>query len=218
MTLIVFVRLCTHSWGFRLDWKIGAIDGYSAAGKTTLATQLAREVPGVEVVSLDDFFLPSERRRASVFAKNYDLDRLQIQVLEPLLAGQEAKYQPFDWANMVPSRGFVRIPRFAKVIIEGTYSLDLSLRHCYDFSIWIDTPESVRVTRKLDRGLTYEEATLDKSIEELTYATALEPKAFANLVLKGASSFPSSRDIMDQIAECLATPDPYTQTKAQNGI
>jgi uridine kinase len=208
LLLFVFVKVLGK---LLLDWKICAIDGYSASGKTTLANQLALDLKGVEVVSMDDFFLPGERRRASVYAKNFDLDRLQMQVLEPLLAGKEVKYQPFDWANMVPSRNFIRIPRLSKVIIEGTYSLDLKLRHCYDFGIWVDTPESVRVTRKLDRGMSYEEATFDKSVEELTYTTALDPKSSATLVVRGASRFPSTSELLAELAERLEQPAQYTQ-------
>lgn len=199
------------------NWRICAIDGYSASGKTTLANQLAGDIPGTEVVSLDDFFLPGGRRRPSVYARNYDLDRLQMQVLEPLLAGKEVKYQPFDWANMVPSRQYLRIPRFSKVIIEGTYSLDLKLRHCYDFSIWVDTPESVRMTRKMDRGLSHQEASLDEAIEELTYTSAIEPKSHATLTLKGAASFASTKEILDQVSQKLNS-DLYTQSPSRQWI
>lgn len=182
-----------------LDWKIAAIDGFAAAGKSTLASQFARDIPGVEVVSLDDFFLAGEQRRTSVYAKNFDLERLQMQVLEPLLAGREVRYQPFDWANMVPSRAFIRIPRHSKVIIDGTYSMDLKLRHCYDFTIWVETQESVRIKRKMDRGLSHQEAAVLEGVEELTYSSAMEPKSYASLVLKGAAAFPPTSEILAQL-------------------
>lgn len=199
-------------------WSICAIDGYSASGKTTLANQIAGDLPGVVVVALDDFFLPGPKRRTSVYAKNYDLDRLQIQVLEPLMAGKDVKYQPFDWANMAPSKELIQIPRSSQVIIDGTYSLDLSLRHCYDFSIWVDTPESVRLTRKMDRGLSHQEAVILEGGEELTYTTALEPRNYASLQLKGAAPFPATEEIFSLLAQRLERPDLYTQRRFQWGI
>jgi uridine kinase len=199
------------------NWRVCAIDGYAAAGKTTLANQLARDFKDLFIVSLDDFFLPGERRRASVYAKNFDLDRLQMQVLEPLLAGSDIRYQPFDWANMVPSREFIRIPKDSRVIIDGTYSLDLKLRHSYDFGIWVDTPDSVRMTRKMDRGLSHQEASMHEGIEELTYTTALEPRSYASLVLKGAAAFPPTAEIFDQLAKKLGS-DLYTQNPSSQGI
>jgi uridine kinase len=182
-----------------VDWKILAIDGLSAAGKSTLARQFQRDLPELAVVSLDDFFLPAGRRRASVYARHYDLDRLQMQVLEPFLAGTDVCYQPFDWAKMENSEDLVRIPKTSKLVIEGTYSLDIQLRHWYDFSIWVDTPDSVRVTRHLDRGMSYEEAVEQDGLEELTYTAAFEPKEYATLVLMGATAFPSTTDILQRV-------------------
>jgi uridine kinase len=200
------------------NWKICAIDGFTASGKTTLANQLAKDTPGTEVISMDDFFLPGQRRRASVYAKNYDLDRLQMQVLEPLVASKEVRYQPFDWANMVPSREYLRIPRDSKVVVDGTYSLDMRLRHYYDIAIWIETPESVRMTRKMDRGLSHQEAAVEEGIEELTYTTAIEPKAYAHLILRGAAPFPETAEIFSQLRSKLEPNSPYTQNHPRQGI
>ncbi len=106
---------------------IVAIDGMAASGKTTLARRLACELPGCAVVSMDDFFLPPERRtreeRDRLLA-NADVERFDAEVLLPLSKGQEAVYRPFvchpEPAFLPP----VRIPADAPcVIIEGAYCL-----------------------------------------------------------------------------------------------
>jgi len=106
---------------------IAAIDGTAASGKTTLARQLARELPSSAVVSMDDFFLPPERRtreeRDRLLA-NADVERFLAEVLLPLSKGREAVYRPFvchpEPAYLPP----VRIPADAPcVIVEGAYCL-----------------------------------------------------------------------------------------------
>jgi uridine kinase len=185
-----------------LTWKLCAIDGFGSAGKTTLARQLALDIPGSVVISLDEFFLPLENRRPSVYAKNYDLERLLIQVIEPVRSGSEIKYQRFDWGTGALGRDFIRIPRDSKVIIEGSYSLDIKLRDAYDFSIWVDTPESIRFTRVMDQGVSVDRAS-SYNLEELTYASVIDPKLDATLIISGASRFPATSHILGQIQSKL---------------
>lgn len=106
---------------------IVAIDGMAASGKTTLARRLSRDLPGCAVVSMDDFFLPPERRtreeRDRLLA-NADVERFDAEVLLPLSRGLEAVYRPFvchpEPAFLPP----VRIPADAPcVIVEGAYGL-----------------------------------------------------------------------------------------------
>ena len=185
-----------------MTWKLCAIDGFGSAGKSTLAKQLSLDIPGSVVISLDEFFLPFENRRASVYAKNYDLERLLIQVIEPSRSGSEIKYQRFDWSRGSLGRDFIRIPRESKVIIEGSYSLDIKLRDAYDFSIWVDTPESIRFTRVMDQGISVDRAS-SYNLEELTYASVIDPKLDATLVISGASKFPATSQILGQIQSKL---------------
>lgn len=185
-----------------MDWKICAIDGFGSSGKSTLAQQIANDIPGTRVISLDEFFLPLENRRTSVYARNYDLERLLIQVIEPLLSNKEVRYQQFDWSSGRLSRGFVRVPRDSSLIIEGSYSLDIKLRHAYDFAIWVDTPDSIRFTRAMDQGIPVDRAS-SYNREELTYAAVIDPKIDATLTLSGASRFPETHSIMAEIEQRL---------------
>lgn len=171
-----------------MGWKICAIDGLAKAGKSTLANQLIRDLPNTHLVQLDDFFLPRGERR-SLIARNYDLARLTGQVFEPLLSGRSAKYQRFDWAKGQVSGPTVEIPPQAKVIVEGTFSLDVNLRYAYDASIFIDTPDLVRLERLGESGVTA------LSEEERLYLYAMDPKGFASTVLSGVKPFPESREL-----------------------
>lgn len=99
------------------------IDGDCAAGKTTLAAQLAA-LTGCTVFHMDDFFLPPAMRtpeRLSEAGGNIDYDRFLSQVLKPLLAGGPFTYGAYScqygttrYQSVTPQRA---------VVIEGSYAL-----------------------------------------------------------------------------------------------
>lgn len=171
-----------------MSWKICAIDGLAKAGKSTLANQLLTDLPGTHLVQLDDFFLSRGERR-SLIARNYDLARLTGQVFEPLLSGRVAKYQRFDWAKGQVSGPMVEIPANARVIVEGTYALDVNLRYAYDTSIFVDTPDPVRLERLGDS------VSLALTEEERLYLYSMDPKGHAAILLSGNEPFPDSWEI-----------------------
>ena len=82
---------------------IVALDGPSAAGKSTLATLLAEEFGGALVQS-DDFYSAEisdagwdARTPAARAADAIDWRRLRVEVLEPLLAARSARWHAFDF-------------------------------------------------------------------------------------------------------------------------
>ena len=90
-----------------------ALDGRCAAGKTTIAAQMARQY-GWGVVHLDDFFLQPIQRTPQRMAEpggNLDRERLIAEVLEPLRAGQQGSYRLFDCRTMALVPALYRCPR-----------------------------------------------------------------------------------------------------------
>ena len=101
-----------------------ALDGRCAAGKTTIAAQMARQY-GWGVVHLDDFFLQPVQRTPQRMAEpggNLDRERLIAEVLEPLRAGQQGSYRLFDCRTMALAPGCVPLPETPIVLLEGSYS------------------------------------------------------------------------------------------------
>jgi hypothetical protein len=75
-----------------------AIDGRSAAGKTTLALELGHRI-GAPVIHLDHFFLRPEQRtkeRLDEPGGNVDYERFIEEVLAPIRRGDSFSYRPFD--------------------------------------------------------------------------------------------------------------------------
>jgi uridine kinase len=182
-----------------VHWKACAIDGPGGGGKSTLAAQLAADLD-TSVISMDAFLLPESKHRVSAIAKNYDLDRFYEEVTEPILDHRDINYRVMDQATGTLSAQKVNIPAGHKVIIEGVYSLELSFRDSYDFTIFVDAPKDALMARafSLEIGA---KSWLDKWLEgEETYFVAQHPKLAATLVLDGPKPFPATAEIMNYLS------------------
>ena len=130
-----------------------AIDGMSAAGKTTAAALLSRYW-GAPVVHMDDFFLPAHLRTEERLAHpggNVHYERFAAEVL-PMLRRKEAFfYRRFRCSTMTYD-GKVLIPPAPIVIVEGAYALHpIFGDHADVTAFFAVTPETQR-QRILARG------------------------------------------------------------------
>lgn len=179
-----------------------ALDGASGAGKSTLAGLLAARNAHIVVVPLDDFFAadipdgawatrsPAERLQ-DVFA----WARVRAEALEPLRAGQAARWHPFDFGAGLQADGtyrmsdtlLVREPA-AVVLLEGAYSASTPLADLVDFSVLVAVPMAERRRRLAARE---EEAFLAPwharwdPVEALYFGEVRPPASF-DLVIGGA--------------------------------
>ncbi len=142
-----------------------AIDGVGGAGKTSLAISIQKGVAQTAILQLDDFYAPTLRAP--------DLLRLKEQVVLPLHAGQEARYQVYEWKTQSMSDWRVLEPA-GVFIFEGVYALDRQLRDYYDLKIWIDCPPEVGFSRGVARDLARDG--VDNSEQWRTFWMPLEEK------------------------------------------
>ena len=115
-----------------------AIDGRCGSGKTTLSALMER-VFDCNVFHMDDFYLPKDRRAEnwmSIPGGNMDLERFRREVLEPVFAGEEVLYRPFDCGSGKLARGIPVAPK-ALTVIEGSYSHHPELQANYDRNIFL---------------------------------------------------------------------------------
>jgi uridine kinase len=173
------------------DVLIVGIDGRGGSGKSTLARSLGRLIEGSVVIEFDDFYRPSAARLASDdpdIGGNFEWRRLRDQVLIPLSQNKEARYQRYDWDTDSMAEWHTVSPQ-GVVVIEGNYSVRDELRDFYDFRIWVQAPDEMRLARGIERG---GENTRDRWLnewmpEEERYLAAQEPWRFADLVIDGDS-------------------------------
>ncbi len=130
-----------------------AIEGGSAAGKTTLG-RLLNTVYGAAVFHTDDFFLRPAQRTPARYAEiggNMDRERFEEEVLQPLCRGEAVRYRPFDCGTMTLGREVCVAPT-PLTVIEGAYSMHPALAPYYDFSVFLDVSPDLQKARIRQRN------------------------------------------------------------------
>ncbi len=171
------------------------IDGLGGSGKTRFAEEIKILESSIEIVHLDDFYLPSINRPASAKAKssfgsNIDFKRVSTQLIEPLLADKDAYFERYDWDTDTLAEIHM-IPRRITVIIEGVYALAPELIGMYNLKVWIDCPRKIRLARGLNRDGSGQR---DQWIQEWMpaedrYVQNYSPMIKADIIINGANDF-----------------------------
>ncbi|HAX72431.1 MAG TPA: uridine kinase [Firmicutes bacterium] len=167
-----------------------AIDGGGGAGKTTLANVLNTKFLACSVVHMDDFYLPRLKRPiVKSIASDYDVSRLKVQVLEPLINKKIARYERYDWEldNLVECHEV--IPS-GLIVIEGCYSMCEALSQYYDLTIFVKTNDTQRLIRGIERdGEDKVSFWLAWMEDEASYFESQNPEEKADYVIKGDKAY-----------------------------
>jgi uridine kinase len=134
---------------------VACVDGAGASGKSTVAAGLMATCQDIQVVHMDDFYRPAaDRYRGAVgerpVAADFDLDRLQAEVLLPFRQGLATRYRIYDWGLDRLSLHWVQVTQ-PILVVEGVYSSSAALSAFHDVSIWVECPRDLRLARGLAR-------------------------------------------------------------------
>jgi uridine kinase len=152
-----------------------AIDGAGGAGKTSLAEWLARRL-GAPIIHTDDF--------ASWNNPVNWWPELIERALEPLAAGQPARYQPTKWGD--EETGPIVIQPGGTVVVEGVTASRRAFRPYLAYSIWVEADRDVRLQRGIDRDGEEARAQWEQWMAEEDHYIATEhPADHADAVLRG---------------------------------
>ncbi len=158
-----------------------AIDGSCTAGKSTLASLLARDLD-CNLFHMDDFFLRPEQRtqlRLSEIGGNVDYERFYETVLLPLKAGKSFAYRPYDCGTGKLKEPVAILPKRIN-IIEGSYSCHPCFKDPYDIRIFLKISPQIRLERIRQRPVFLQQRFLKEWIpmEQAYFAAfAIEEKA-----------------------------------------
>lgn len=134
-----------------------AIDGGSAAGKTTLADTL-QYVYGshaCNVFHTDDFFLRPEQRipeRLAEVGGNLDRERFAQEIVRPLRANAPVTYRRFDCMTQTLGAPTTLAPTDLTVV-EGAYSMHPAFGRYYDLAIFLNVDPSTQKKRIARRNV-----------------------------------------------------------------
>ena len=132
------IRAATPPGGMKTC--VVAVDGPGGAGKSSLARWLSRQLDA-PVIHTDDF--------ASWENPSDWWPDLITKALEPLAAGEPARFRPTSWGSEEREPVVVEPADF--VILEGVTASRAAFRPYLAYSIWIETPRELRLERGLDR-------------------------------------------------------------------
>jgi len=169
---------------------VAAIDGHSAAGKSTLARTIQQHLARVTIIHTDDFYRPlGAEERASLDASGgydqyYDWERLEAQVLQPLSRDQSIGYQQYDWATNELG-GWIRVQPTGIILVEGCYAARPELRCYYDAIIWVETSVRKRLVRQAARADATAAWLARWDAAERYYIEQFQPQSYADLVITG---------------------------------
>lgn len=127
---------------------IVALEGGSAAGKTTAAAML-EQIYNCSVFHMDDFFLrPEQRTKARLMEPggNVDWERFRDEVLSPLTRGESILYRRYNCHTQTIQDPETIVPK-ALNIVEGAYCMRPELAPAYDLSAFFSVSPELQHSR-----------------------------------------------------------------------
>lgn len=177
------------------------IAGGSGSGKTTVQERILSKF-GPSRISLlqhDAYYrdlahLPHAERAVFNFDHPNALEtELCVRHLDALRDGHTVDSPVYDFANHVRSTSALRVESRPVILVEGILVLaEPELRDRMDIKIYVDTPDDVRLIRRIERDLHERERTIESVLDQ--YAATVRPmhlefvepsKRFADIIIPG---------------------------------
>jgi uridine kinase len=167
-----------------------AIDGHSAAGKSSLARAIAEVRGDTTLVHMDDFYRPLDSKyRAKLDAAGgcsqyYDWQRLEAEVLRPIRSGNRGTFRKYDWAsNRLGER--VDIASEGLIVVEGCYAARPELKAWYDATVLVLAQPATRRRRQQMRNDASPEWLERWDEAERYYMEECRPETYVDLTVAG---------------------------------
>lgn len=127
--------------------RLVAVDGPAGSGKSTLARELSgrlNDTVATATVQMDDLYDGWAGLDASIES------RVVGQLLAPLAAGRESRYQRYDW-DAGRFDGWVTVPPVEVLVLEGCGAGARAYASYTTLLVWVEAAEEVRIRRGIAR-------------------------------------------------------------------
>tara|TARA_B100000029_G_scaffold326621_1_gene319070 strand:- start:18 stop:656 length:639 start_codon:yes stop_codon:yes gene_type:complete len=175
------------------------IGGGTGSGKTSVAKALTKEFGREEVLLIeqDSYYknlshLTFDERSVRNFDHPESVDfKLLGKHIELLLEGFEVHVPIYDFKTHLRTQETISCKEHHIILLEGILALyDSDLRNLMDIKIYVDTPDDIRVLRRMKRDINKRGRSLE-SVTEQYYSTVrpmhiqfVEPtKKFADIIV-----------------------------------
>ena len=165
-----------------------AVDGIDAAGKTTLADELAERIGSRAIrASIDGFHQP-QQSRMRYFEDSFDLAAVRRELLDPLGPGGSRRYRRrvFDHRlDAVLDEPLASAAPDAVLIVDGIFLQRPELDDCWDFRIFVEVSfeEALRRALARDENATRERYEARYFPAQRRYLAEYRPRERADVVL-----------------------------------
>lgn len=161
------------------------ICGGTGSGKTTIARKLIETIGESEIVLIeqDSYYrnleeIPLDERHEANFDHPAAFETsLLIEHIEALRSGNQIERPIYDYATHTRKEETVHIDPTPVVILEGILIFaEAKLRRLCDIRIFVDTPDDVRLSRRLRRDINERGRTMDSVLKQ--YYKSVRPMHF----------------------------------------
>jgi len=134
-----------------------AVDGHSAAGKSTVSQAIVAALPQAALLCTDDFYRvmdAQERFALSAIAgyhAYYDWQRMRREALHPLKLGEAAQFKVYDWQRNQLGE-WRRIAPAPAIVVEGCFSARPEFDAFVDFVVFVEADPDTRRKRQSERA------------------------------------------------------------------
>ncbi len=192
------------------------IAGASGSGKSLVAQELARSLPGCGILCTDSYYRdlsgrsPAERERVN-FDHPAALDwTMLVSQCRQLRNGRRIAVPRYDFRTHIRLPAPRELGPVDVLVLEGLFALsDAQIRSLLDLSVFVDTQEAVCLARRIERDTAHRGCT-DASVREQWRSTVLPmfrehvlpTRRHATLVIDGAQPpAVSARKIVRKLRE-----------------
>ena len=151
------------------------IAGGTGSGKTSIAKELSSNFSKSDIVLIeqDSYYKDlsnisiSEREKINFDHPNSIDFSLMIKHLKSLINGIETQIPVYDFATHTRKKSTKTINKHRIILLEGIFALfNDKIRDMIDIKIYIDTPNDIRIIRRIKRDINERSRTLESIIKQ----------------------------------------------------